>query len=172
MAQQTLNNAPADEICTDKEVLQAKQTMMKKMKWSSVLSSISRVATFIGGPLLAGGLGVGLTSVITSMSAAGGGLALGAAIGAMAAPVVGTLVAGAAFVALAVGADYAASRMWQAGQFDNLEVNAKSTAHHLVQEMKSNNLCLEHEQNCRSDGKKWANVVRPERPAQQPTVQV
>lgn len=154
-----------DEIFKDKNVLEVKNKMMGKLKLNAMLGSVSRVATFIGGPLLAGGLGVGLGSVLSAM--ANGATLLGAITG-LALPVVGTLVAGAVFVGVAVAADYAATRIWQSSQFDNFEMNAESTARHLVKELKVNSMCLtqEHEQNQRADGKSWVQAVRPQQALQ------
>jgi|GEM_PF-3760064 len=154
----TSSETKSEEIFKDQKVLDVKQKMMGKLKWSAMLGSVSRVATFIGGPLLAGGLGIGLGSVLTAISA---GATLGAAITGLALPVLGTLVAGAFFVGVAVAADFAATRIWQSSQFDNFEMNAESTARHMVQEMKTSHITMvEHEQNQRADGKTWVQAVR------------
>jgi len=73
-----------------------------------------------------------------------------------------------AVLGVAVGTGYAASRLLQSNQFDNFEINAESTARHLVKEMKSSKTVVteEHNQNVRADGKRWVQVVSRE-PEQQ-----
>ena len=141
----TLTASSPEELIKDRETLAVKDNLMAKMKQGTLYSSISTVAMFVAGPLMAIGASLALATGGTSMMA---GLAL----------------LGFAATALAVGVttSYLSSRVWQGSNFDTFEMNARSTAKHLVEQLKENNLCLtsEHEQNCRADGKQWAQVVR------------
>lgn len=133
----------SDEIIHDKHALEMKRQIMGKMKWNALLSSVAESCKFVAGPLFGCGVGAAL---------AVGGLTL--------LPI--TLLAVATgFLIAGVASGYASSRIWQSGQFDNFEINAESTARHLVQELKSSRILHheEHTQNVRADGKKWAQVV-------------
>ncbi len=130
----------SDEIIHDKFALETKHKVMDKMKLNALLGSIAESSKFMAGPLV----GIGLGGVMASA--------------AFAVPV---LIAAAVFLTVGVVAGYASARIWQSGQFDNFELNAQSTARHLVQELKTSRMMIsnEHGQNARSDGKKWVQVV-------------
>ncbi len=145
----TDTSAERSEIIHDKQALQIKHQVMDKMRKYSMLTSISDSCKFVAGPLF----GIGTTLMISALT-----LAASAALMPIA---IGMLVGAAAMLAGGVTTGYFASRMWQSGQFDNLEINAESTARHLVQELKTSRSTTveEHTQNVRADGKKWAQVV-------------
>ena len=177
-------NPHSGEVIQDDETLGVKNKVMGHLRTSAVLASVSRVCSFIGAPLFAGSgamaIGAAVTAVSSGTGTAGfltalGTAAGGAAAGAAAAiPVLGVLAAGIAFLGIAVAADYVSSRIWQGSNFDNLELNARSTAHHLVQEIKANNICIQPEkaqESARSDGKSWAASVQERRATAQQAVQ-
>jgi membrane protein implicated in regulation of membrane protease activity len=144
-----------NEMIRDARVLAAKKENMGKLRWSSILSSISTVGAVVGGPLMAAGV-IGLASYFF-----GGATAAATGIASMGMfPIVATLVVGALFVGMSVASAYAASRIWQSKQFDNFEINAQSTAHHLVQELKANDMCIEQEKSTRADGKSWSQYAK------------
>ena len=165
-----------DHIVTDPEVRAVKTKMMNRLRQNSLLNSVSTIGALIGGPLFAAGImgvasalfgkvavtAAATTAATTTATTAAASAGMFAAIGGL--PVVAMLVVGALFVGISVASAYKASRIWQSKQFDNFEVGAKSTAHHLVQELKANNMCLvnehEHEANRRADGKSWVVVMR------------
>lgn len=153
-----------NESIRDRQVLAAKKENMGKLKWNSVLNSVSQVSTFIGGPLLAGSLPFAIKSIFESMSAGSTFLTAVAGLAAPATlPILGTMAVAAAFIAVAVGTNYVASRIWQSKTFDNFEINAQSTANHLIKELKANNMCLEHEKP--ADGKNWVQYENARRDA-------
>ena len=117
-----------------------------------MLTSISDSCKFVAGPLFSIGAGV----LITALSATAG-----TAAAALMPLGVGLMAGALGVLAVAVSTGYYASRIWQSGQFDNFELNAQSTARHLVQELKTSRTTMvnEHGQNARSDGKKWVQVV-------------
>lgn len=135
------------EMLEDKEMLATKSKLMERMRWNSLFASIGDTCKFVAGPLF----GVAIGTMAAS------GFAITAAAGAM-------MVAAAALLVVGVASSYLSSRIWQSSQFDNFEINAKSTADHLVEKIKENNLCLvEHEENKRKDGKSWVQAVhKPE----------
>lgn len=147
MAHTTENNAPATDICKDKELRAIRQKTFAKLKWSPVLNSASRLMGMFGGPLFGTGLlaliGFGGTSVIATTA-------------------IIMASVGAALSIMSIAADYISTRIAQDGYLDQTDVGARSNARYLVQELKANNMCLvqEHEQNCRTDGKKWAHTVQ------------
>jgi hypothetical protein len=134
--------ASADEICTDPEIAHLKQTMLKRLRRNSLLSSIGDTCKFIAGPMF--GIGIGAAISIGTVAATLPLALLGAAM---------------AFLVIGVTSSYSASRIWQAGQFDNYEITAQSTARHIVQEIKKENSCIA-EQPARTDGKSWTEVVK------------
>lgn len=147
---ETIDNS--GEIITDKHALNLKHQMMDKLKWNALLTSVSDSCKFVAGPLFSIGAGVLITALTaTAGTAAAALMPLG----------VGLMAGAVSILAVAVGTGYAASRIWQSGQFDNFELNAESTARHLVQELKSSRTTLvsEHAMNQRADGKKWVQVV-------------
>lgn len=161
------HNQPAEEICTDPYAAEAKKGMLQRMRWSSVLGSIGTVCTFIGGPLVAAGM-VGLFKSIGSTAAAEGGSVLfsvaGLGIGAVTA---GMLSAGALFASIAVVANYASTRIAQGHYIDQFEMNAKSTAKHLVEEIKKESMCLTTtpESPARTDNRNWVERIESSRDA-------
>lgn len=160
----------SQEIITDGRALSIKKKMMKSLRWNSILGSVSQVATFIGGPLMAAGLTaaamafMGTVAQTGSLAAAISGITL-ASIGGL--TTVGILATGALFVTAAVGSNYLASRIWQSRMFDNYEISAVSTAKHMVEEIKSNNMCFVKEEPARTDGKSWAQFVRSQESGEQ-----
>jgi hypothetical protein len=182
--------ATNDQI-RDAQVLAAKKENMAKLKWNSILGSASRALGFIAGPLLAAGVVAGLGKTLAALSgeavvkggasalteattatAAVAPMELGAAIAAgFTVPVIGTLIVGAALAAVSIGADYLASRIWQSKTFDNFELNAQSTAHHMVQELKANGVVIEQPQApARQEGKSWVQYEEARRTSVQPGV--
>ena len=150
----------AEDIIKDAKMLSTKKKVMGSLRWNSVLNSVSKAAALIAGPLIASALVAGLPATLgamTNFSLAGIGSALAAGFSM---PIAMTLAVGAVFAVAAIGADYAASRIWQSKQFDNYEITAQSTAKHLVEEIKSHNMCMtEHEVTSRADGKSWSQYV-------------
>lgn len=151
-----------EQIVKDPEILAVKDKMMRKLRKNSLLTSVSTIGALIGGPLFA----AGIMGVATALFSAGAATATGlAVIGGL--PVLAMLGVGALFVGISVGAAYKASRIWQSKQFDNFEVGAQSTAHHLVQELKANNMCLvEEHKTARADGKSWEQYMKERSAAQ------
>jgi hypothetical protein len=135
----------AGEIIHDKVALENKHEIMEKLKWNALLGSISETCKFAAGPVF----GLGLAFAVGANPAAGMAVAVPLLLGA------------AALLTIAVVAGYASTRIWQSGQFDNFELNAESTARHLVQELKTSHVSVtqEHGQNTRADGRKWVQVV-------------
>lgn len=143
MSTATLNASSAevsDEIIHDKSAIQMKHKVMEKMKWNALLTSVAETCKFVAGPLA----GIGIGGLMASS--------------AFAIPV---LLVAATLLTVGVASGYASARIWQSGQFDNFELNAESTARHLVQELKTSRMVIseEHAQNTRADGKKWVQVV-------------
>ena len=152
-------------IVRDAEATAAKQTLMKRLKTNSILSSVSRISTFIAGPLFA----VGILEVA---KAAFGGATIAVGLASVSTAAVGILAIGAAFVAIAVVTDYMALRKGQSNALDSQEVTAQSNARNLVRELEAHNLCLTNKDNVvceppqRRDGKTWTQAVA-EQQAQQ-----
>ena len=153
-----------EEVISDPIALSTKKKVMRSLRVNSVLNSVSKVAAFVGGPLLAGSLPFAIKSIFEIMagasaitaSAPGFLSAVGAFFGASASlPIIGTMAIAALAIGIAVATDYAASRIWQSKQFDNYEFSAESTAHHLVREIQANNMCITTENKGRADGKTW-----------------
>ena len=146
------NNSAAfktDEICDDPKIAHFKEMQQAKFKQHARLNSIAETSRFIAGPMFA----IGASTLIAALV---GTTAMAAAM-----PVAITLlsVAGAA-LATAVVSSYKASRIWTDGQFNNYEISAKSTAHHMVQEMKASGLeVVHHEESRRGDGKSWQEYI-------------
>lgn len=143
---------PSAAIIRDQEELAGKKALMKGMKSNSIFNSVSMVAAFIAGPIIAKGIGEGLvTAGLTS-----GGMAVVATIG------IGILIG-----AVAVAASYLSSRKWQSSSIDanvfNAHETGKSVAEGLVKELEAKNLCItnkpEAPHHCRSDGKSWEEYV-------------
>ena len=120
---------------------------MEKLKWNALLGSIAETSKFVAGPLF--GVGIGAAMAATTL-----GWTLPLTL----------LTVAATFLVVGVAAGYASTRIWQSGQFDNFEINAESTARHLIKELKSSHIMTheEHGQNARADGKKWVQVVKPD----------
>jgi hypothetical protein len=155
------SNSPAAGLIGDNETLEVKRQLLDNLKANSLLTSISKATTFLAGVMLAAGMAI----IGTALKDVAVGASLPTVIAAVSNPVgLSFLGVAIAATAIAVVTDYKASRIWQGGNFDNLEMNARSTAKHLVEQLKENNLCLtkprEHEQNQRADGKQWSQVVR------------
>lgn len=130
------------EMFEDERTQTTKRKLMDKMRMNSLFQSVGDTCKFVAGPLM--GIGIGVLALGTAP------LAVGAAV----------VTAGVALLAVGIASSYASSRIWQSAQFDNFEVNAKSTAEHLVEKIKENNLCLtEHPQNQRKDGKSWVEAT-------------
>lgn len=147
-----------EDIIKDKSMLATKGKLMNSLKWNSILNSISAIGALIGGPLFAGGI-IGLANALFSNTAATAATTgMLASIGGL--PVVAMLGVGALFVGISVTTTYVSSRIWQSKQFDNFEVNAQSTAQHLVKELKANDMCIEHEKPARADGKSWTQAMQ------------
>lgn len=148
------NKTPPIDICDDEQVKAARAQTMEKMKWGPMIGSVSRAAAMIGGPLF----GTGLMGILV-LSKADPTLFMPLAIAA---------TIGAALSLGAIALDYVGTRWSQSAGLDQTEVGAKSTARHLVQELKSNNMCFLKTQECeapaRADGKSWAGIER-EKPA-------
>jgi hypothetical protein len=145
-----------DNIIEDTKSLAVKDKVMARLKANTWLNSISKVTMFLGTMLTTAGVTMGL-----------GALAGTAAVTAPVSIIVGVLAAGAAMLATAIGTDFAASRIWQGANFDNLEANADSTARHLVKELKVNNMCLVNEQDSPCATKQdWAATIEAQRQQQ------
>ena len=156
--------APQEEILDDKAALAAKSKVMRTLRWNSILNSVSTIGALIGGPLLAAGV-MGMAQAL--FGAAGATGAAATAVGTFAAiggfPVVALLGVGALFVGVSVASSFVASRIWQSKNFDTYEVTAKSTAKHMVEELKGNHLCVavnEAELPKRADGKTWRQYAQ------------
>src|SRR5579884_2715520 len=119
---QLLNGMPQshDDICRDEKILQMKQKVLGRLKWSALLSNISDATKLIGGMLLT----IGTTLAIPAISSAG--------FAAIPIAATGLLIAGGVALVTAIATGFAATRIVQGGQFDNFEINAQSTARHLV----------------------------------------
>ena len=132
-----------DHICSDDCVLHAKAALLQDMKQATLLSSISDAAKFVAGPLFA----IGASSLILSTTG----------------PLTGLLLLAVAATTLAVGiaTGYEAGRIFQGSNIDTLELNAQSTAHHLVKELEGRDkpAALLIDQPKRPDGKTWQEAV-------------
>lgn len=146
----TENSTPpvTDDICTDPQIAYLKQKQMQKFRRHSFLSSIADSCKFVVGPLIA----VGMSTLIIGSVAPAVSISL--------------LAAAATFLITGVATSYAAARIWHDGQFNNYEISAKSTAHHMVQEIKANNMCFVKEAG-RADGKSWCETVAAKKAAEQ-----
>ncbi len=157
-----MNVLAGESVVSDEDALANKSKIMKTLRWSSALSSISTVLTIVGGPLVAAGAVGAANAYFTGASVAG----FAGAIGGL--PVLALLGVGAAFVGAAAISTYMASRIYQSKNFDNLEVTAKSTAKHIAEEMQkvqqplAVNVEVGHD-NQRADGKKWTQVIDEQR---------
>jgi hypothetical protein len=130
------------ELFEEERIQSTKRKLMDKMRWNSLFQSVGDTCKFVAGPLM--GVGIGVLALGTAPAAVG----------------LSVIAAGVALLTVGIASSYASSRIWQSAQFDNLEVNAKSTAEHLVEKIKENNLCLtEHPQNQRKDGKSWVEAT-------------
>jgi hypothetical protein len=176
-----------EHIVNDPQMRAVKDKMMARLRKNSMLNSVSTIGALIGGPLFAAGImgvastlfgkavvataGTGAVAVAEGAAATGGAaVATGiAAIGGW--PVIAMLAVGALFVGISVMATYKASRIWQSKQFDAYEVSAQSTAHHLVQELKGNNMCLVEEHK-RADGKSWGDYLKERAAAAEQSQQI
>ena len=134
-----------DDLYTDKELKSSRDRAMEHMRHGPRLQAISRFILMIGGPILTAGV-IGLIG-IGGAAAAGGGIAIAATI------------IGAALTAIGMYTDYNSSRHYQSGYLDQVEVGAKSTARHLVQELKAQNISMNFEQNQRQDGMSWVQAT-------------
>jgi hypothetical protein len=150
-----------DEICDDPHIAELKAKQMKKFRWHSMLGSIAETFKFLAVIFTA----VGTSAAIRPFAEMLGSSGLIAAFGAI--PVSGVLFLGMAAVAtaVAIAATYKATNIWTDGQFNNYEISAKSTAHHMVQEIEAHNLCLT-ENKGRADGKSWCDVAKASKAAQ------
>lgn len=113
-----------DEICDDPHIAHLKQVQQEKFKRHATLSSIGDAAKFIAGPMFA----IGISTLITVMA--------GVSAIPLAVPLA-LLGFAAAALTVGVGSSYAATRIWTDGQFNNCEISAKSTAHHMIEELKN-----------------------------------
>jgi hypothetical protein len=109
---------------------------------------------------------VGMAMLAPHLGAFVGGTLVGPAL---TAAVAGAWVIGAAALtmAVAVGSGYISTRFYHGAYADSSELNAQHTAKYLVQELKKEAACVQHEGNCRADGKEWAHVVREQNPPAQ-----
>ncbi len=136
-----------DEICDDPQIAHFKEMQQEKFKKHAQLESISESAKAVTGPLFA----IGISTLIAVLGTA--------TIIPIAVPIA-MLAAGAASLTTAVITNYKAREIWADGQFNNYEISAKSTAHHMVQEMKASGLeVVHHEESRRSDGKNWQEYI-------------
>jgi len=171
-AQPSISPNNPDNIIEDRKSLAIKDKVMARLKPNTWLNSVSKVATFIGGPLMAAGLTAAAAGIFHGGIAGLTWGSVGTALTSAAlAPALGMIAAGAIFVALAVGTDYIASRIWQGCNFDNLEANADSTARHLVKELKTHNMCMVEHNAPGIQKKDWAQYVEAQR-QQQATGQI
>ncbi len=139
-----------DEICDDPQIAHFKDVQQAKFKRHAQLSSIAEAARFVAGPMFA----IGASTLITALAGAGTALAIPMAI-----PVALLAIATVA-LGTSIASTYRASRIWTDGQFNNVEIGAKSMAHHMVQEMQANGLeVVHHEEARRSDGKNWQEYI-------------
>lgn len=143
--------AATDDLYTDKELAKARDKTMDHLKAGPKLHAVSRFILMIGGPILTAGV-MGLIGFGT----AGTGL------------VAGAILAGAALTGIGIAIEYNGIRNNQSGHMDQVEVGAKSTARHLVEELKSQNMCQTFEQNARKDGKSWVQATGRGDAGQQP----
>lgn len=120
---------------------------MEKFDRHAQLASIADISKFVAGPMFA----IGASALIAFFTGA-------AATMSVAVPITLLAVAGAA-LATGVVASYKASRMWSDGQFNNYEISAKSTAHHIVQELQTAQTSAVTHHHARSDGKTWQEFV-------------
>ncbi|MFW0776916.1 MAG: hypothetical protein ACN2B6_04265 [Rickettsiales bacterium] len=159
-----MNVLAGEEVISDEDAIANKSKIMKTLRWSSGLSSISTVAALVGGPLVAAGVMSVANAVLGTAEVATAGALAG--IGGV--PAVAMLGVGALFVGASVASHYMASRIYQSKNFDNLEVTAKSTAKHIAEEMQkvqqplAVNVEVGHD-NQRADGKKWTQVIDEQR---------
>lgn len=154
-AKPQLSTNNPDNIIEDSKSLAIKDKVMSRLKTNTWLNSVSKGAMYLGGVLTTAAIGAGLGS----MFHAGATL-----LAAFAGPVGIALAIGAAIVAVGIATDYAASRIWQGANFDNLEANADSTARHLVKELKTHNMCLTNEQDSPCAQKQdWAATIEAQR---------
>lgn len=152
MAEAASNTTPenkaaqiVDDIIRDAEMARAKEKTLNKMRWDAQMRGTAQMLGMFSGPILGGG--------IYAMAGAAGVTPLGAAMVG-----VGTLLGLGA-----VATTYMASRTSQDGGFDQVEAGAQSTAKHIVEELKKNNLCLkedhEYDNPGRADGKPWLQAL-------------
>jgi len=147
-----------EEVC-DTEALRDKQKVMQKSWWNSVLFSTAETLRAIAAVLTPVGLMVVLKGAIDKMSDS---VSFVQALGM--ADTTSLIFAGVALgsTVMAIGAGYLSSRVYHSSNFDALEVNAQHTAKYLVKEIKKETTqptTVIHEQNCRSDGKRWVEAV-------------
>lgn len=147
------SNVALDGVIDSEHSRAVKSDMMNRLKWNALFHSVSDSAKFIASPLFA----MGATILIVG------------SVGGVAVPIwVGVSILGAAAASLVVGVTtgFFADRIWQEHSVNVSEMNAKSTAKCLVNELKANNLCLTQEEKpCRNDGKSWQQFTA-ERDAQ------
>ena len=123
-----------------------KVKVMKQQEKGAFYSSASQIATFMAGVLTAAAMGIigpALTATVATTI-----------------PTIGFVFLGAAALATltAVGCNMKAQKITSSAYFDQSETNAKHNAKYIVQEF-AKSACVEHEQNCRNDGKGWSQVV-------------
>lgn len=143
-------NIKTDEICDDPQIAYFKQKQLNKLKGNSLLNSIADTFKFMAGVLTT----VAMAVIIPEFAKAAGASGFMAGVATVSSMGAALLIAAAATTLIAVASSYKASRIWHDGQFNNYEISAKSTAHHIVQELKANNTCLTEGQS-RADGKSW-----------------
>jgi hypothetical protein len=153
-------NIKTDEICDDPKIAELKEKQMEKFKKHSMLNSIAETTKFLAGVLITVGMAIALPEFV---AAVGAGFAGGIGISALG---IGLIAAAAVATGIAIFASYKATNIWTDGQFNNYEISAKSTAHHLVQEIESHNMCLT-EKSGRTDGKSWCQVAAEKKAAMQ-----
>ena len=136
--------APDYDVVEDKKTLAVRNKALDHMKAGPMYNSVARLMLMIGGPLLTAGL--------MGMITAGAGVAV---------TTIAVITAvGAALTVGGIVVDYVGTRSSQSGGLDQSEFNAQSTARHLVQELKANNMFMPtFENNKRGDGRSWVQAT-------------
>jgi len=149
MVEQIENNdsSNADSVCKDKDITEKRTKTYSKLMWGPTLNSVAQFFGMFGGPMLGAGLlaliGIGTATPVWSTTA------------------IAVTAVGAMLSIAGVITNYIGTRTQNDGWLDQTEMGALTNARYLVKELKANNMCLtnDHEQNCRKDGKKWAQAV-------------
>ena len=156
------SNADADESLVRRD--EAK--FMGKQHMASLFNSIADSMQFMGGVLLATGMAITIPSInfatVTNLATLGSAIA--------AASTVGLAFVGVAAVCTAavICARMASSHYYHTGNYKLADIGAKHNAKYIVEELKSQNACIqqEYQQNGRSDGKTWVQAASEKQPQQ------